>query len=330
MPDLLGEPGPSKTPKASLGQNGTLLCDSDATMAARVPAGGNAGANLSENLQDNSDRHTRIWTPTWIDYPEAIRGLARLEALYEHPRTDRPPSMLIVGQSNMGKTSLVRQFQKSKTPPPAPSDEHIHVPVLYVQSPPTADGAALYSSILRSINAPFAPSWSIARKQDQVLRLLETIGTKVLIVDELHSMLEGKSDQRGIYMNVLKHLSNELRISIVGVGTKQVLRVIQTDQQMGSRFSPFILKKWAYDRSYAVFVVQIAKRAGIQDVDILQREVFLKKLLQKSEGLTGETWTLMCLMIEHAFAENNGKLDVDILDSVDWVAPSDRRKQPVA
>ena len=65
----------------------------------------------------------------------------------------------------------------------------------------------------------------------------------MLIVDELHIMLAGNISDRSVFMNVLKHLSSKLQIPTVGIGTKEVLRTMHTDEQFASRFEPYRIKK---------------------------------------------------------------------------------------
>ena len=52
------------------------------------------------------------------------------------------------------------------------------------------------------------------------------------------------------FLNVIKHLSNELMIPIVGVGTRDALRAIQTDPQIANRFELIILPHWNVDEEY--------------------------------------------------------------------------------
>jgi len=282
----------------------------------------------SENV-DGSDpvneRFRRIWKPCWIDYPMASEGLARLDRLYRLPKSHRPKGALIVGDPNMGKTSLVREFQRAKNPKIDPKEELTRVPVVYIQSPPTADGAGIYTAILRALNAPFRAGSRILEKQDQVLSLLGKLDTKVLVIAEMHNMLDGKVDQRGIYMNVLRHLSNDLQLSIVGVGTTSVLRAVQTDQQLGSRMEPFRLRNWKFGTDYCNFIFNICAHAGISNFDAIRNKAFLDRIHRLSGGLTGETWELMGRLIETAFDNNDGTFDPKMLDKLNWIAPDDRR-----
>jgi len=282
---------------------------------------------LDDDLPSEMDQAVNsIWRPCWIDYPAATAGLEKLRSIYRHPRTKRPPCLLIVGLPNSGKTSLVKEFEREVTPARSDEDELDWAPVLYVQAPPTADASALYLSILRRIGAPEEFSGRVPKLQDQTLRLLEKLRTRVLIVDELAYMLSGTASQRSVYSNVVRHLSNELEISIVGVGTKKLLRTFQTDQQSGSRFEPLFIPRWKMGQDYFEFIVQICLRAGLKPDGAFTDKAFIERIFRMSEGLTGETWKLMCLVIENAVRNDKKTVSPDMLKKVDWVAPSERRK----
>lgn len=188
-------------------------------------------------------RLERIWTQFWINYPEGTRALEHLEWIFKQPKSYRTQCSLIIADPAAGKTSIAKQFEKTVNPTPKLTDKERHLPVVYVQSPPNGNAAALYTNILREIGAPYQPTWQVARKQDQVLYMLTKLKTRMLIVDELHAMLAGNVNERNVFMWTLKHLSSELQIPIVGIGTKEALRAMHTDEQFANRFEPYRLKK---------------------------------------------------------------------------------------
>ncbi len=70
-------------------------------------------------------------------------------------------------------------------------------------------------------------------KQIQVLHLLRAVQLRVLVIDEIHHILTGHIAKQRQFLNVLKHLGNELKIPLVGVGTIDAVR---------ARFKP--IRKW--------------------------------------------------------------------------------------
>src|SRR2546423_1765777 len=67
---------------------------------------------------------------------------------------------------------------------------------------------------------------------------------RMLIIDEIHHVLAGSLLQQHNFLNTIKHLSNELQIPIVGVGTREAFNALQTDPQLANRFEPVFLPRW--------------------------------------------------------------------------------------
>ena len=61
----------------------------------------------------DDDTEDRIWyirSPHWIGYPQAGHILDKLEDLLVYSKIHRMPNLLIVGDTNNGKTMLARRF----------------------------------------------------------------------------------------------------------------------------------------------------------------------------------------------------------------------------
>jgi Bacterial TniB protein len=56
------------------------------------------------------ERIAYVRTERWITYPRAAAILDQMQLLLDHPRNSRMPSLLIVGESGIGKTQLDLKF----------------------------------------------------------------------------------------------------------------------------------------------------------------------------------------------------------------------------
>ena len=59
---------------------------------------------------DELERIEYIRSSRWIGYPQAQQILTKLEDLLVFPKQNRMPNMLLVGDTNNGKTMLVSHF----------------------------------------------------------------------------------------------------------------------------------------------------------------------------------------------------------------------------
>jgi hypothetical protein len=186
----------------------------------------------------------------WIGYDRAQQALDTLQALMNKPRRPRMPNLLIVGDPNNGKTTLIERFMSLCGEGFVDENTETVKPVIVAQSPPSADEKGLYISILERFWAPYRASAPPSQLRYQVVHQLRECHVKILVIDEFHSMLTGSAVKQREVMNAIKLLCNEVCIPIVGVGTSDAVRVLHTDPQHASRFDVFPLPLWNLDPDF--------------------------------------------------------------------------------
>ena len=275
----------------------------------------------------DADRILKIRSERWIGYPKAKQILAKLEDLLIYPRTNRMPNLLIVGDTNNGKTMLVQRFKNLHPAIDNPSGEGIQAPVLLVQAPPVPDERRFYNAILEMLFAPYRPSERVDKKQFQALKLLRYVGLKVLIIDEVHHILAGNMNRQKAFLNVIKYLGNELQISIIGVGTKDAFRALQTDPQLSNRFEPVTLPRWEMDHDFQRLVASFERMLPLKQASNLAQQDMASSLYAMSEGYIGELSRLLSEASVLAINSGTETISAKILQQVDWTPPSKRKRQ---
>ena len=189
---------------------------------------------------DEPEEHriNRLYMPKWVSYPHASEALARMEHLLRYPACSRMPSMLLYGDSDIGKTMIVAKFVRDHPNICNQFGEVDIRKILRLQMPPKPSDRRLYAQIIEGLDGqtPFA-----RRRFDLEilrLRLLHRKPPRVMIIDEIHHLLASTVREQRQLLNQLKFLSNELRMSIVAVGTTEALFVMQADPQNGRASSP--------------------------------------------------------------------------------------------
>src|SRR5271166_5698870 len=84
----------------------------------------------------------------WITYPRAAAILDQMQRLLDHPRNSRMPSLLIIGESGIGKTQLDLKFCRDH---PAHFDEQSRrtvSPVVSIQMPAAPTDRLFYMTLL--------------------------------------------------------------------------------------------------------------------------------------------------------------------------------------
>ncbi|TIH15595.1 AAA family ATPase [Marinifilum sp. JC120] len=271
------------------------------------------------------ERIAKIQTPVWIGYPVASKILARLEELVEYPKSHRMPNLLITGDTNNGKTMLVNRFCKAHPRDDNPDGEAAIIPVLYIQAPPTPEEGRFYDNILENINAPFRPQDRASKKAFQAVKLLKAVGVKLLIIDEIQQILAGSMKKQRAFLNVIKGLGNELKIPIVGVGTREADRAIQTDLQLSNRFDAAFLPRWRLNANYIRLLLSFERILPLAQPSGLDERGLSTKILSMSEGYIGEIARILADASVFAIKSGHERIDVDILGKINWISPSQRR-----
>jgi hypothetical protein len=197
---------------------------------------------------------------------------------------------------------------------------------LLVQAPPVPDENRFYSAILEALGAPYKPRGSALEKQIQVLHLLRGIQLRMLIIDEIHHILAGHIAKQRQFLNVLKHLGNELKIPLVGVGTIDAVRAVQTDPQMANRFEPVALPRWEMNREFQTLLASFERTLPLRQPSRLAEPAIAARLLAFSEGTIGELFSLLMAATIRAIRSGIEKIDEQVLANTDWIAPSGRRR----
>lgn len=292
-----------------------------------APPGAEHLADKVRPLLERGDetRIEYIRSERWIPYTRATEILRRLEDLLVQPKTHRMPNLLIAGETNNGKTVIVKRFRALH-----PCVENAHgdgnvLPVLYVQAPPVPDEKRFYNAILSALNAPYKPNENVDAKQAQVFRLLRRVQLQMLVLDEIHHIIAGTIIKQRHFLNVIKYLGNELQIPIVGVGTHDAFNALQTDSQLANRFRPMFLPRWEAGEEWDRLLFSFERRLPLRKPSSLAEPALGDKLLTKSEGWIGELSMLLTDAAVEAIRSGRERIDAKVLDRIEWVPPSSRR-----
>lgn len=277
-------------------------------------------------LMNIEERINYIRKERWIGYPVTKSILNQLEDLLSYPKRSRMPNLLIIGETNNGKTTIARNFlQKFPAFIEAP-DKSVVCPVLYLQAPPVADEGRFYSAIIQRFAAPYRTSDRIEKKMNQALTLMQKSQVKMLIIDEFHHILAGNGSKQRAMLNTIKYMGNELMIPIVGIGTKDAFVAIQSDPQLSNRFDHAYIPKWHMDKDYLSLLASLEYILPLKNKSNLIEEHTAQKILVLSDGAFGEIYRLLTELAVLAIQNGEEKINLDNIDKINWSAPYERRK----
>ena len=257
----------------------------------------------------------------WITYTRAQQIFNRLELLLDHPKKDRMPCLLLIGETNSGKSELIKQFLKSHAADENLAGEAIIQHVRYVQAPPTPSESALLDEILKGLFEPTLKNEGVDPKRVRVCGVLKRSGLKMLIIDEIHHLLQGTTVKQRAFLNSLKYISNALAIPIVGLGTEEARVAISTSPELASRFKSEVLQRWIVDDEAERLLASMESLLPLEKPSELYAKALLQVIIDVSEGKIGEIADLVVSAASHAIEIGEERITLKTIRECGYAGP---------
>lgn len=273
-----------------------------------------------------------IRSPRWVGYQAAIKTHAELEELIRRPPSLRMAGLMLVGPYANGKTMLIERFAIQHIR----SNEATRAPqkVWIVQTREGAGLAHFYGSIITAFRAPSAPIGiqapaSVARRAEQVHRLLTHLEPRVLIFDEFHNALRGRRQDVESIFAYLRRLGREYDISSVLVGEVQIYDYVNSTSEMASRIPLCSVPRWMFNEEYLQLLNSLESALPLAEPSDISDEPLASRIFKLSEGLIGETVSILGLAAIRAIRSGKERITPALLDELSYIPLTARRTAAV-
>ena len=261
---------------------------------------------------DDVTRLQAIRSKRWIAHPPALRVLAYLEESLSQPKGDRMENILLLAESGMGKTMLLRKFQRDHAVPADAASGVQRHPVVLTLMPEEPAEEAFYVQLLKAVGAPVVLNTRRHRldMRETCFRLLREIGTRMLMIDEINSILVGSARQQRYFLQLLRFLSNELQVAIVCAGVPEARFALLSDPQLRSRVADVVLEPWTAGPELAAFVALLVQGLPLRQASPVDSAKLRRLLVERSGGIT----LSICRALERAAASaiRSGQERIDL------------------
>ena len=141
------------------------------------------------------------------------------------------------------------------------------------------------------------------------------ISTRVLVIDEINSILAGTARQQRLFLQLLRFLSNDLKMALICVGVPEARHALLSDAQLRSRFCDIELPLWRADADLQTFVTRLVTGLPLRRPSPIDSPKLRRLLVERSGGIT----ICICRAIEKAAiaAIRSGREMIDLAGLAD-------------
>jgi hypothetical protein len=236
-----------------------------------------------------AERIAHINSAKFIPHPAVNALLEEFEQLLVHPITNRMPNRLVVGRSNSGKTELLKEFLLRHPVEMRSEEDAMYVPVFFIPTPPGPDEDMFLTRALHTLGGRINVADKASVKLSMLLDRLSRVGTRMILLDELNALLAGSAGKQRYFLQLLRYISNESRISIIATGTDDARIALSTDAQMESRFPvrsiPRLIEP---DTGFRQVLMSFESTFPLRHASNLAARATARLLFEYSNGVMGE------------------------------------------
>jgi len=257
----------------------------------------------------------------YVDFASmrAIRG--ELNQLPGLPDARKPRSFIVVGESQMGKSTVLEEFERDHQAGDNPEGEFAKAPVLRVQFAEDG-GKGLWNELSGALNIVVPSSASWTRHKKMVLKTIVDVEVKVFVVDEIANMMSYAKNTQDIALNGIKYLMNHHKRPIVLGATPEVYKVIKVDPQIRNRFKLLILRRLEPDDEMAEFLRNWEKCLPLRSASNLDEKKLMAAIHKITLGLVGDIVEALKMAAKYAIGREEA-ITVEVLKEMGWVTQDD-------
>jgi len=130
---------------------------------------------------------------------------------------------------------------------------------------------------------------TLVEMEVRALLILKQLKVRVIVIDEVHNLLAGSPREQRVILQLFRHLSNELKASLVFLGIAEAREAIAGDTQLSRRLDQMALPRWKADDEFQSLVVAILRSLPLRRPSVLS----VRTLARATDGITAKVFSML-------------------------------------
>lgn len=132
----------------------------------------------------------------------------------------------------------------------------------------------------------------------------------MIVIDEVHNLLAGSPREQRVILQLFRHLSNELKASLVCLGIADAREAIAGDTQLARRLDQIFPPRWKADEEFQGLVVGILRSLPLRRPSALSAQS-LRTLARATDGITAKVFSMLNEFAVEAVRSGSGQITDD-------------------
>ena len=126
----------------------------------------------------------------------------------------------------------------------------------------------------------------------KAIRLPKNSMVRVSVFDEVHNLLADSSCEQRVILQLFRHLSSELKASLVCLGVAAARDVIAGDVRLARRLDQLVLTRWRADQEFQELITAILRGLPLKRPSALSPHS-LRHLARITDGITAREFGVL-------------------------------------
>ncbi len=206
----------------------------------------------------------------FVKSPGILRIIDAIESLRGKGHRRCPPNLLVTGESGSGKSTLIEHLIKRYPRRASENDDKDIVPLVHLSFPKDVSQLYMLRTLLKQLGDPDYRENDLDRGYEKLWKLLEECEVEILCIDEIHN-IEHRLSRRvsPLARAFIKDISTHAKILIVGFGTNEAEALLETEEELDTRFQHFeTMPVYSiYNGQRPVWATYLEKLSKCMDID---------------------------------------------------------------